>query len=282
MEVKFNVTGERRKEMVGVISGIIGITPVYMRMPTCNYVISNFTVTKDGTLMYDDRCESELVKKVLASLAQAGFETESPATAAAETADTAQETETTSNPAEAETAPQGEPVGLTVEISLDAVQVGNLTKILEAKGGLIKKALGVDDLRFEIKDDRIAFPWFAEVEPDEATAYTHFISALCEMARNQKRITAKEKETDNDKYAFRCFLLRLGFIGAEFKAERKILLRNLSGSSAFKSGQKKDDASKPAEPIPEVDWDAENREDATFIADFNAAMAGGENDAVSE
>jgi hypothetical protein len=58
------------------------------------------------------------------------------------------------------------------------------------------------------------------------------------MACNQKRITAKEKETDNDKYAFRCFLLRLGFIGAEYKLERKILLRNLSGSSAFKGSAK--------------------------------------------
>lgn len=67
-------------------------------------------------------------------------------------------------------------------------------------------------------------------------AYTHFIAKLCEMAQNQKRITAKEKEIDNNKYAFRCFLLRLGFIGTEYKAERKILLRNLSGSSAFKGG----------------------------------------------
>ena len=58
------------------------------------------------------------------------------------------------------------------------------------------------------------------------------------MSRNQKRITATEKAVDNEKYTFRCFLLRLGFIGAEYKTERKILLRNLSGSSAFKSGQK--------------------------------------------
>lgn len=58
------------------------------------------------------------------------------------------------------------------------------------------------------------------------------------MARNQKRVTAKEKETDNNKYAFRCFLLRLGFIGAEFKDERKILLRKLTGSSAFKNGKR--------------------------------------------
>jgi hypothetical protein len=38
----------------------------------------------------------------------------------------------------------------------------------------------------------------------------------------------------NEKYTFRCFLLRLGFIGPEYKDERKILLRNLSGSSAYK------------------------------------------------
>ena len=34
-------------------------------------------------------------------------------------------------------------------------------------------------------------------------------------------VTATEKEVDNEKYAFRCFLLRLGFIGAEYKVERK-------------------------------------------------------------
>lgn len=68
------------------------------------------------------------------------------------------------------------------------------------------------------EDDKLSFPWFTtEPDPDEVRAYTHFITALCEMARNQKRVTAKEKETDNDKYAFRCFLLRLGFIGTDYK-----------------------------------------------------------------
>lgn len=283
MEVKFNVTGERRKEMVGVISSIVGMHPVYMRMPTCNYVIDNFTVTKDGTLVYDDRSDCEMVEKVLEGLERTGFEFEQPATTTAETAATTQETETAENfPAKSRAEPHSANVGLTVEIPLDAVRVGNLTKILEAKGNLIKKALGVDDLRFEIKDDRIAFPWFAEVKPDEAAAYTHFISALCEMARDQKRITAKEKKTDNDKYAFRCFLLRLGFIGAEYKTERKILLRNLSGSSAFKSGQKKSEEPQQNTPFPEVDWDAENREDALFIAEFNAEMDRGVCDEFSE
>lgn len=96
----------------------------------------------------------------------------------------------------------------------------------------------------EVGPDTVSFPWFEgrDLDADEAKTYTHLIAALCDMARNQKRITAKEKVTDNDKYAFRCFLLRLGFIGAEFKDERKILLRNLSGNSAFKSGSGKEAA----------------------------------------
>ena len=77
-------------------------------------------------------------------------------------------------------------------------------------------------------------------DADETKAYTPLIAALCEMAKNAKRVTATKKEIDNEKYAFRCFLLRLGFIGADYKAERKILLKNLSGSSAFKSGSRRE------------------------------------------
>jgi len=78
------------------------------------------------------------------------------------------------------------------------------------------------------------------VDADTAKAYTDFIAALCRMSKEQKRINATEKDVINEKYAFRCFLLRLGFIGAEYKADRKVLLKNLEGSSAFKSGAKKE------------------------------------------
>ena len=134
-----------------------------------------------------------------------------------------------------------EPTGLTVSVPLDKVSVGNLTKLLEAKGSLIKKALGIDALPVEIGDTSVSFPWFSEApEADEAKAYTDLISALCKMSREQKRITATEKDVDNEKYAFRCFLLRLGFIGEEYKTDRKVLLKNLTGSSAFKSGHRKE------------------------------------------
>lgn len=60
------------------------------------------------------------------------------------------------------------------------------------------------------------------------------------MTKKQKRINSTENSIENEKYAFRCFLLRLGFIGAEYKDERKILLQNLSGTSDFKSGKRKE------------------------------------------
>ena len=128
-------------------------------------------------------------------------------------------------------------MGLTVALPRENFTdnaLENLQKLVDSKAALMKKALAVDALPVEITEERISFPWFSEVNSDSAKAYTHFITALCDMAKNQKRITAKERDTENEKYAFRCFLLRLGFIGAEYKEERKILLRNLSGSSAFK------------------------------------------------
>ena len=228
MKIRYNVTGAKRKELVKVISDATGARAEYKFMPTCNYEIDYFTVTKDGTLLFDDRADSEEVEQVLETIAAAGFECE---------AHDGEKLPTEEESKAIDTAPQNKTVGLMVEIPLDKVAVGNLTKLLDAKGGLIKKALGVDTLPIEIQEDRVAFPWFPELpDADSVKAYTHFISALCEMSKNAKRVTATEKSVDNEKYAFRCFLLRLGFIGSEYKAERKILLKNLTGSSAFKNG----------------------------------------------
>ena len=133
----------------------------------------------------------------------------------------------------------------------------------------------------EVSPDTVSFPWFEgrDLDADEVKTYTHLIAALCDMARNQKRITAREKVTDNDKYAFRCFLLRLGFIGAEFKEERKILLRNLSGNSAFKSGKPHAEAIQPEPPAStdavEVQGDPELAEalaDELLIQQVNASF----------
>lgn len=225
MRIEFNRTGAERKALVKAISEITGAAAVYKYMPTCAYEIDYFTVTKDGALEFDDRADNEEIETLLEQLAERGFTAAEISGAAAEKV---------SEDAAAE--PQGESVGLTVTIPLDKVAVGNLTKLLDAKGSLIKKALGIAELPIEIGEDAVSLPWFdTRVDADTVKAYTDFIAALCRMTKEQKRINATEKDVTNEKYAFRCFLLRLGFIGAEYKADRKILLKNLTGSSAFKT-----------------------------------------------
>ena len=231
MRIEFHRTGAERKALVAAIGEILEVRPKYKGMPSAAYEIDYFTVTKNGTLEFDDRADSEEVENLLEQLADRGI-----VAAPAEMVQTWLNAKVEELSEKRETEPQAANVGLTVEIPLDKVAVGNLTKLLDAKGNLIRKALGITDLRIEVLEDRVAFPWFSQVDADSAAAYTHFISALCEMSRNAKRVTATEKPVDNEKYAFRCFLLRLGFIGSEYKAERKILLKNLSGSSAFKNG----------------------------------------------
>ena len=230
MQVNYNVTGAQRKELVKVISGTTGARAKYMGMPTAAYEIDYFTVTKDGTLLFDDRADSEEVEQVLEAIAAAGFECEPQDGGDSEVEEVAK-TE--------ETAPQAATDGLTVEMPRNfftETALENLKRIVDSKAALIKKAVGADALPIEVTDEKVSFPWFAEVDADAVHAYTNFISKLSEMAKNATRVTATEKAVDNEKYAFRCFLLRLGFIGADYKTDRKILLKNLTGSSAFRNG----------------------------------------------
>ena len=223
MVLHFNVKGESRKAMVTAIEKEIGGKARYLGVPSCAYEIGNYTVGRNGELEFGDFDDIDEVAPIVDACVMA-------------TGITPAEWEENKDAEETETEDTME---LTVTLPFTKVNVGNLTSLLEAKGSLIKDALGITDLRFEMNEDSVSFPWFSKVEPEEAMTYTKFITAICKMTMKQKRITAKPKENENEKYAFRCFLLRLGFIGDEYKADRKLLLSKLNGSSAFKSGAKK-------------------------------------------
>ena len=228
MVIKYNVTGAERKRLVAALSNLMGVKAKYLGMPSMAYEVSDFIIDKNGNLELSDKANRTEIERVARHLASEGFiaEEEISATEGRQTADS-------------------EEFGLTVSMPRSNFSEGaleNLQALVEAKGELIRHALDVEELPIEISEDEVSFPWFEELPtPEEIKAYTHFILALSEMAINQKRITVKEKEVENEKYAFRCFLLRLGFIGKDYKDERKILLRNLTGSSAFKGGAKNED-----------------------------------------
>ena len=223
MKINYNVTGEQRKELVKAIGAILQVKPVYMKMPTCAYEIGDITVDKEGTLICEDDAKAE---RIAHNLIADGFTATKVAESASEEAAPTEEVDV--------------PDSLTISMPKEGFTdeaIANLKHLVESKATLIKKALSAEDLPIMVEDDKISFPWFSGFPaPEEISAYAKFIGRLCGMAKTQKRVTAKDKNVDNDKYAFRCFLLRLGFIGAEYKTDRKILLKNLTGSSAFKGG----------------------------------------------
>ena len=303
MEVRYNVSGERRKEMVKVISEALGgWKPKYLLMPSRAYQVGDFHISKDGTLSFPGRTDAELVEPVLEALAKAGFECEAAreaeeqkteevaempneaegpvntsqfagpyempwdedcnqkemtdeematameeqdrliAEAAAQQAEREQKTESQAEEQDSKEVSDQLAISMPRESFTDEA-LENLDHLLESKGELIKKAFGIEEATYTAADDRITFNWLiGEIEPEKAKAAQDFIGKLCEMARTLKRVNAKAKAVDNEKYAFRCFLLRLGLIGAEYKATRKILMANLSGNASFKSGKKKEAA----------------------------------------
>ena len=236
MDIRFCVTGERRKALVMAVSELSGWDAVYMKAPTFAYTVNNYVIDKNGTLSFDERTATEDARTLLLGLSERGFISEdttdllnmdnSSGSAAAELPEDSSDSVDT----------------LTVEVPLSGftdTALLNLEQLVESKAELICKSIGTDVLPIERTEDRLLFPWFsARASSDQVAAYTQFVVALCEMAKTQKRVTAKAKPVDSEKYAFRCFLLRLGFIGSEFASARKLLLANLSGDGSFKSGKR--------------------------------------------
>jgi len=248
MEINYNVTGPDRKRLVQAIAGILESEAKYLGVPSCAYQVDCFTISKDGILSFDDRTKGE---QLIERLCEMGFE------------------------AEIEEATDGLCIELPLKDTTEAA-IDNLRRMVDSKATLIKKALGADSLEIELTDERIRFPWFDHIpEPEVINAASHLIGKMLAAAKSQKRVTATEKETDNEKYAFRCFLLRLGFIGEEFKETRRTLLRNLTGSAAFRSGAKKGFSAE----------DLDTATDDTAVVEAEKVLLNGEgaaNDEISE
>ena len=219
MKIHYNRTGAPRKELAIKISKLIGEQVKYLGMPSCAYQIGPFRLDKEGTLEFEDESNLTVIEKLKAVYGIEGI--------AEEGAEAPQE------------ADSEEEIKMAIPYEgFDENSLQNLENLIKAKGSLIKKALGIGELPIKVEGNQIRFPWFQNpLEDREKIIYATFISKLAKMAKCQKRISAKEKEVTNEKYAFRCFLLRLGFIGNFYKPHRKLLLSKLEGSSAFKDGK---------------------------------------------
>ena len=209
----YNVSGEKRKQLVRAMSEILGEDAVYQGAPSFAYCVDGYTISRNGTVTCPDTAAHEEVMQLVDALRGQGFVPENT---------------------------QDDSASFVVEVpkaGFTAMALDNLKKIVASKAKLFKAAIGTDTLAIVITEDRVRFPWFTLHGLDgEADAYTKLIAGICDMAKRQKRVVARERPITNYKFTMRVFLIRLGFIGPEYQTARTFLLRNLTGNSSWLAG----------------------------------------------
>lgn len=213
--ITYEMKGVSRKELAKAIGEAVNATSVYKGVPSCAYEIGDLILDRGGSIILGDTMTPVEVDSLVRKLEEKGFISTNYR----------------------ENAFDGYEVAMPRDMFTDKA-LDNLRKIVNAKGELIGKAIGDVDLRIIERDEEVSFPWYPKTEDaGEAKYYLQFTERLCKMAIERTRVTSKPKKSENEKYDFRCFLLRLGFIGEEFKGFRKFMMRNLTGNAAFKKGK---------------------------------------------
>ena len=273
MKINYNVTGSDRKQLVSIITRETGVKATYKGMPSMAYCIDGITVEKDGTMVWDENTDAATIQKITEALAAAGFEG---------TGDTPQPAEA---PAPQEAEPVELTVSMPLTRHTGA-SLRNLINLVYTRASLLNKALGTSfrvepGLTDALQDDaciltvesllgavaayedehgkvldgititpeEISFTSLPETtEPERLRAFTELVAMMNKQAIEQKRVQAKAVNEENEKYALRIWLTRLGMNGPEFKTTRKVLMENLTGHSAFRT------------PAEEAKWKARQAE----------------------
>ena len=273
MKINYNVTGSDRKQLVSIITHETGVKATYKGMPSMAYCIDGITIEKDGTMVWDENTDAATIQKIIDALAAAGFEG---------TGETPQPVEA---PAPQEAEPVELTVSLPLTRHTGA-SLRNLINLVYTRASLLNKALGTSfrveqGLTDSLQDDaciltvesllsaiaayedehgkaldgititpeEISFTSLPETtEPERLRAFTELVAMMNKQAIEQKRVQAKAVNEENEKYALRIWLTRLGMKGPEFKTTRKVLMENLTGHSAFRT------------PAEEAKWKARQAE----------------------
>ena len=259
MFISFNVSGAERKRLAQALGEHLHAEVEYLGAPGFAYRIGDgFVIDKSGTLSCPETMVQEELSAMFEALRERGFssadaEANSETNGASDIVNTMLE----DDKAMAEEKRSDEPliatndeavsdqedaegsrfaVSLPRETFADDV-IERLKQIVANKALLFKRALGTEELPITLTDKEIAFPWFGLIGADgEKEAYAQFIAALCRMAREQLRVLDKPYDGDNDRFAMRIFLVRLGMKGAQYAVARRLLLKNLSGNSGWRYG----------------------------------------------
>jgi hypothetical protein len=142
MTVKINAQGAERKRLVLTIAKWMGDPAEYCGAPTFSYKVGEIIIDKNGDTTFPESLDAETTERLLEHLYDQGFDMDMSA----------------SQPTE-----EAEPVGVCISMPRSLFtdnHIANLHGIVEAKGNLIKKALGVAELPILLEGVKVCFPWF--------------------------------------------------------------------------------------------------------------------------
>ena len=162
--VKCNLQPKQRPKLADEIAASLHTLPCYQKVPSLSYKIGDCTLERDGTLRIPDTVDSETVDRLLNHLQEKGFTGE------------IEQTE--------------DILIITVPKNTFTEQaLTNLQKMVDNKEALFSKAFVKENLTLNIDDDNVSFDWFQfTANPDEVSAYTEFVSRLCDLAGKVKRV----------------------------------------------------------------------------------------------
>ena len=250
MTVTTNTTD--RKAMAKAMAEHLGTTAKYMGMPSCGYQVGDYIVDKEGNIHGED---FGALRDFLQSI---GCFPEEEAVPAGEQT-------------EPEAEPIGTVDQVSISVPADdltALQMKNLIFMLYTKQYLIGKMTGGDLLNipdsliarlmestpettvdflplleaakaeglsgFDFGDGKVTLTYRAhQDEPERNMVYAMLTARILKAAKEATRVFPERQEPENEKYFARAWLVRIGYGGADSKAERNLLLKHLKGHSAF-------------------------------------------------
>lgn len=255
MTITTNTTD--RKALARAIAEELGTTAKYMGIPSYAYQIGDFTVDHDGNIIGEDfGALQDFLRRNEYISDEPAADQEAPADSEAEPITS---------------------MDISIPAHDAAVaQLKNLICMLHSRQTLINRMTDsdclnvadilidrlqestpetpedltslLDDSRavaeltgFDLRDGKVSmtFP-FDETQPERWTTHANLLNRIFDAAMKATRVFPERVEPDdqNEKYLAYTWLQRLGYHGADFKAERKILLGHLKGYCAFGSGDK--------------------------------------------
>ena len=252
MTVTTNTTD--RKALAKALADKLGTTAKYMGPPTFGYQVGDYIVDRDGNIEGED---FEALRDFLQSIGCLPEEETEPA---------GEQTEP-----ETETPDSGTQDQVSISVPADDLtpaQMKNLIFTLFTKQYLIGKMTGGDLLNipdnliarlmentpetmedfkalldtakedgltgFEFAEGKVTLTYAAhQDEPERNMLYAMLTARILKAAKEATRVFPERQEPENEKYFARAWLLRIGYNGADSKAERNLLLKHLKGHSAF-------------------------------------------------